>query len=154
MIEPVEFRREFARQWCDQVYAPEEFFDAPPRAVDVVIESSGQMDNVNRVFRRLNANGRVALLARSGTGLTLDAVDDMITNAITVTGSRGHLGGAFATVLSLYQGGRIPLDKIVTEVVDGVDGLCTMLRSPARIQLNNCKVLARIRKGAPPSSQL
>jgi (R,R)-butanediol dehydrogenase / meso-butanediol dehydrogenase / diacetyl reductase len=144
VVEPVDFRRDFARKWCDQVYTPEEFFQNPPRNVDVLIEAAGHMENVNRIFRRLNANGRVALLARSGTSLTLDAVDHMITNAITVAGSRGHLCGAFATVLSLYQSGRIPLDEIVTEVVDGVDDLCALLHTPARILRSNCKVLARL----------
>ena len=58
--------REFVRRWCDRAYDVEEFFDDPPKAIDVLIEASGVMENVTRAFRRLNANGRVALLARSG----------------------------------------------------------------------------------------
>lgn len=144
VVEPVEFRRELARRWCDQVFSPDEFFGGPRRPVDVVIEASGQMDNVTRVFRSLNANGRVALLARSGAPLTLDAVDHMITNQVSVVGSRGHLCGAFASIMSLYRTGRIPLDAVVTEVVEGPGALADLLRSPTRILSSNCKVLARL----------
>lgn len=86
VVEPVEFRRTLARKWGDCVYDVEEFFENPPQSVDVVIEASGEMNNVNRIFRRLNANGRVALLARSGASLKLDAVDHMITNAVSLVG--------------------------------------------------------------------
>ena len=143
VVEPVEFRRKLARKWSDHVYDIEEFFDHGPRSVDVLIEASGYMDNVSRAFRRLNANGRIALLARSGEPLVLNAVDHMITNAVSLVGSRGHLGGAFAKILSLYENGRIHLDEIVTDIVSGSDGLCDLLRSPERIVEKNCKILAR-----------
>lgn len=144
VVEPVPFRRDLARKWSDHVYDVEEFFDNPPPFVDVVIEASGAMDNVTRIFRRLNANGRVALLARSGSPLALDAIDHMITNAISLIGSRGHLCGAFAKILNLYDNGRIPLEEIVTEVVDGPERLCELLKSPGRILDGNCKVLVRL----------
>ncbi|MDO8785401.1 MAG: alcohol dehydrogenase catalytic domain-containing protein, partial [Syntrophales bacterium] len=124
MVEPVPFRRTLARKWSDEVYDIDEFFDHGPSSIDVVMEASGHMDNVSRVFRRLNANGRVALLGRSGEPLVLDAVDHMITNAVSLVGSRGHLGGAFAKILSLCQNGRISLDDVVTHVVNGLEGLC------------------------------
>jgi (R,R)-butanediol dehydrogenase / meso-butanediol dehydrogenase / diacetyl reductase len=143
VVEPVKFRREFAAKWCDAACDVEEFFKAMPKSVDVVIEASGQLENVNRIFRRLSPNGRVAFLARSGKPLTLDAVDFMITNAVSMVGSRGHLCGAFAKILSLYRNGRIPLDKIITDVVDGPDGLCALLQTPQKIFDGNCKVLAR-----------
>ena len=101
------------------------------------------MENVTRTFRRLNANGRVALLARSGQPLSLDAIDYMITNAISLIGSRGHLCGAFAKIINLYQNGRLPLDEIVTSVVGGPEELCRMLESPRRIFEENCKVLVK-----------
>ncbi len=144
LVEPVPYRRKFADKWCDRVYDVEEFFEQPPRSVDVVIEASGSVDNVRRIFRKISANGRVALLARSGAALTLDAIDHMITNAISVIGSRGHLCGAFSKILSLYENGRLPLDTVVTEVVDGLDGLCNILRAPERIIDYNCKVLVRL----------
>jgi threonine dehydrogenase-like Zn-dependent dehydrogenase len=143
IVDPVEFRRDLARRWSDHVYDVDEFFEAGPHSVDVVIEASGCMDNINRVFRYLNANARIALLARSGTSLVLDAVDHMITNAISLVGSRGHLGGAFSKIISLYANGQIPLDQMVTEVVYGVEEFVSILKSPNRIIDKNCKVLVR-----------
>ncbi|MGA2527095.1 MAG: alcohol dehydrogenase catalytic domain-containing protein [Smithellaceae bacterium] len=141
MVEPISFRRTLAQKWSDEVYDIDEFFDHGPSSIDVVMEASGHMDNVRRVFRRLNANGRVALLGRSGEPLVLDAVDHMITNAVSLVGSRGHLGGAFANILSLCQNARISLDDVVTQVVSGPEGLCELLRSPEKILEENCKVL-------------
>ncbi len=141
VVEPVEFRRGFARRWCDEAYDVGEFFDNCPSSVDVVIEASGSLDNIEKIFRCVNASGRVVLLARSGSSLTINDVDHMITNAVTLIGSRGHLGGAFATILSLYKSGRIPLDELVTDIVRGPEGLTDILKSPERIIQENCKVL-------------
>lgn len=143
LVEPVAFRREFAARMVDNVYDVEEFFDSLPRVVDVVIEASGCMTNITRLFRRVNANGRIALLARGGESLVVDASDHMITNAISIVGSRGHLGGAFARILSLYESGRIDLNKIITDVVNGPDALCSMLKKPETIVQRNCKIIAR-----------
>jgi threonine dehydrogenase-like Zn-dependent dehydrogenase len=82
-------------------------------------------------------------LARSGDSLMLNNVDHMITNAISVIGSRGHLGGAFPAILSLYKNGRLPLEEIVTEVVRGPEALCDLLRSPEKIIHENCKILVK-----------
>ncbi len=142
VIEPVEFRRSLAKKWGDLTFDVEEFFVDGPKRVDVLIEASGHMDNVRRTFRHLNPNGRIALLGRSGTPLMLDAVDHMITNAISINGSRGHLCGAFSNILKLCLKKRIGLDQIVTEVVDGPEGIRDILRSPQRIA-QNCKILAR-----------
>jgi len=109
----------------------------------VVIEASGHLDNIGRMFRCVSANGRVVLLARSGGSLTINDVDHMITNAVTLIGSRGHLGGAFATILSLCKSGRIPLDELVTDIVSGPEGLIDILKSPEKIIQENCKVLVR-----------
>lgn len=148
VVEPVEFRRKLARKWSDHVYDVDEFFDNCKDYVDVVIEASGFLANISRVFRCLNANGRIALLARSGEPLVLDAVDHMITNAISLAGSRGHLGGAFGKVLNLYNNGQLPLDEMVTDMVIGPEGLRDLLKTPERILENNCKVLARFDAGA------
>jgi len=141
MVEPVPFRRTIARKWSDEVYDIDEFFNHGPSSIDVVMEASGHMDNIDRVFRRLNANGRVALLGRSGEPLVIDAVDHMITNAVSLVGSRGHLGGAFANILSLCQNNRIFLDDVVTHVVNGPEELCELLRFPEKLLEENCKVL-------------
>jgi len=152
IVEPIARRRELARRWCDAVYDVEEYFQNLPCVIDtslsccidVVIEASGELSNVERVFRCLNENSRVALLARSGAPLTLTSIDHMITNGITLVGSRGHLCGAFGDVLRLYRSGRMPLDEIVTEVAEGTDGLASLLTSPRQVEENNCKVLARL----------
>ncbi len=146
IIEPVPFRRDFARPWCDHVYDVEEFFDAMPTDVDVVIEASGEIDNVNRVFRSINANGRVALLARSGKPFHIDALDHMITNEVTLVGSRGHLCGAFSDIIILYRQGRIPLGEVVTFVAQDIHELQTLLKKPEEIVNHNLKVLVSFKK--------
>lgn len=145
LVEPVPFRRAFAAKWCDAVYDLEEFFSNPPKGIDVLFEASGYLENVNRIFRRLSANGRVALLARSGRPMALDAIDHMITNAITIQGSRGHLCGAFTKILNLYRSGRIPLHEIVTDIVDGPHALQKILSHPGSILNSNCKALVDFR---------
>ena len=144
VVEPVEFRRRLASKWSNEVYNVDEFFENCPQYIDVVIEASGDMDNISRIFRNINANGRVALMARSGAPLALDNVDHMITNAVSLIGSRGHLGGAFTNIISLYKNGRIPLDEIVTDVINGPECLCDLLKSPEKILEENCKVLVRL----------
>jgi len=144
VVDPVEFRRKFAGKWSDQVYDVEEFFDRCPEFVDVVIEASGCLSNVDRIFRRVNANGRIALLARSGVPLVVDALDHMITNAISLVGSRGHLCGAFSDILNLYRKGRLPLGDVVTEVVEGPQQLKVLLGTTEKILEKNCKVLVRL----------
>ncbi len=143
IVEPVKFRRQFARQWADHVYDLAEFKENLPENIDVVIEASGEISNINAIFRKINPNGRVALLARSGAPLQIDAMDHMITNAISIIGSRGHLCGAFSDIMILYRQGRIPLGNIVTHVVDGIDSLSRLLKNPDKIIQENCKILAR-----------
>jgi len=143
VVEPVPFRRNFARSWCDKVHDVESFFGNPPRFVDVVVEASGHLENVDRILRRVNANGRIALLARSGHPLSLHSVDHMITNEISIVGSRGHLCGAFSKILSLYSKNRIPLDEIVTQILEGPQALCDLLQDPNRLLQEHCKVLTQ-----------
>ncbi len=143
IVEPVKFRREFAKKWADNVYDVNEVKENPPENIDVVIEASGGMENINTIFRSINPNGRVALLARSGAPLKIDAMDHMITNAISLIGSRGHLCGAFSDIMILYKQGRIPLEPIVTHVAEGIDALYTLLKNPDRVIHENCKILAR-----------
>jgi threonine dehydrogenase-like Zn-dependent dehydrogenase len=141
MVEPVPFRRKLAGKWSDEIYDIDEFFTHGPSSIDVVIEASGNMSNINRVFRSLNANGRVAILGRSGEPLSLDAVDHMITNAVYIIGSRGHLGGAFAKILTLCRNGRIFIDDAVTGIINGPEEICDLLNSPGKLLEENCKVL-------------
>jgi threonine dehydrogenase-like Zn-dependent dehydrogenase len=146
VVEPILFRREFAKRWADCVYDVEEFFNDPPRSIDVVIEASGVVDNVSQILRRMNPNGRIALLARSGAALHLEAVDHIISNQIVIVGSRGHLGGAFAKILCLYESGRLPLEEVVTSVLNSPEELVEVLRTPYQILHNDCKILTRFRQ--------
>jgi threonine dehydrogenase-like Zn-dependent dehydrogenase len=143
VVESIPFRRELVRQWCDHVFDIDEFFEHPPRNVDVIIEASGDLSNVTRCFRRLNANGRVVLLGRSGSALHLDAVDHMITNQIEIVGSRGHLCGAFEKLLTLYRMGRLDLGGVVTSTVFGLDKLHNTLSMPGVVLNENCKILVQ-----------
>ncbi len=146
LVEPEPFRRELARKWFRYVYDVDEFFAQMPRQVDVVIETSGAMSNVANIFRGMNANSRIALLARSGQALHLDGIDHMITNEIELIGSRGHLCGAFSDIMSLYKNGRIPLRELITQVVNGLDGLEELLQHPEKVMTENCKVLVKFKE--------
>ncbi len=145
VVEPVAYRREFVARWASHVYDTD-FFDGASvkHAFDVMIEASGAVDNINRAFRRLAPNGRVALLARCGVPLMVQHVDYMITNTITILGSRGHLGGAFNNLLHMVRVGRLPLHEAVTDTISGLDTLKQVLQSPEAIVSNNCKVLTRL----------
>ncbi len=144
VVEPVEFRRELATRWADRTYDVEEFFAESKASFDVLIEASGAVDNVDRALRMLGPNGRVALLARGGRPLVLGHVDHLITNNISVVGSRGNLGDAFAHVLRLMRLGRLRLDDAVTDVVEGPSELHQRLLDPVSVLHDNCKVLAKL----------
>lgn len=149
VVEPLARRREVAAAWCERASDVDAFFaEAGDEPFDVAIEASGSLDNVNRVFGRLGACSRVGLLARSGRALHLDAVDHLITNGIAIVGSRGHLGGAFADVLTLYRAGRLPLHRSVTGVVEGLEGLKREILAPEPIEHRHAKVLARLGEAA------
>jgi threonine dehydrogenase-like Zn-dependent dehydrogenase len=143
VVDPIPYRRQLAREWCDHSLDVEEFFEAPPSEIDVVIESSGILENLNRVFPRINANGRAVLLGRCGQPLRIDALDHMITNAISIVGSRGHLGGAFNDLLTLHRSGKFPLGAPITEIIDGLDNLQDYLLNPEKVLNENCKVLVK-----------
>ena len=143
IVEPVPFRREFARQFCDRVYDVEEYFETFRGSMDVLVEASGNLDNVQRAFPFLDVHGQVVLLARSGQPLYLDAVDHMITNAIGIVGSRGHLGGAFDRIRQLYHDGVLPLTDVITKIVPGLNGLLDLMTTGNQAIDNNCKVLVR-----------
>lgn len=145
VVEPSGFRREFAARHADKTFTPEEFFAANIEDIDVVFEASGFMENLDRVLPRMNAQGRLVVLARGGRPLTLNATDHLITNAVSIIGSRGHLGGAFQTLLGLYREGRFNPGEIVTEVVEGLPALAVLLKDPVQVVERSCKVLVRIK---------
>ena len=144
IVEPLRFRRKFAMGWADQVFSPEEFSGAKEAGFDVAIEASGITANIDQVLRRMNARGRIVALGRSGEPLVLNAVDHMITNAISIMGSRGHLGGAFAALLDSYREGLLDFGALVTSEVNGLGELARLLAAPKNLAENDCKVLVKL----------
>jgi threonine dehydrogenase-like Zn-dependent dehydrogenase len=150
IVEPIAFRRDLARKWCDQVFDVGEYFAGRDRPADVVFECSGELGNVERVFDRISPNGRVILLGRSGKPLSIAATDHMITNAISVAGCRGHLGGALGKVIALYRAGLLPLHEIVTGEVNSLEELAIALAEPHKVTEHHCKLLIRFGPAANP----
>ncbi|MBP9033744.1 MAG: alcohol dehydrogenase catalytic domain-containing protein [Pseudomonadales bacterium] len=144
LVEPLARRRELAAAWCDAVFDSAQFFATPKAPIDVMIEASGRLDNVDRAFTRLAPRARVVLLGRSGAPLSIAAVDHMITNAIGVSGSRGHLGGVLPRVFGLYRAGLLPLPEVVTGVLGSLEELACALRDPDALARDHCKLLVKL----------
>lgn len=142
VVEPLRLRRELAGRWAHEVVEVEPFFASRAGGpADVVIETSGDLDNVRRAMPLTAPNGRVALLARSGAPLALEHVDHLITNNVTLFGCRGHLGGPFPEVLDLVRDGRLPLHELVTGVLPSLGALADALRAPRALMASHCKLL-------------
>lgn len=137
------FRREFARQAGDIVMSPEELFSSS-RRFDALIDAAGALVETNRLIPRMNGNGRIVLLARTGQPLSIDHVDHVISKSLRIIGSRGHLGGAFDAVLNLVRANRLDLRLPVTRVVHGFDELAQALRNSSGIVDGDCKVVANL----------
>ncbi len=146
-VEPLKLRRELARRWADEVYRPREFWATVVQTklpYDVVFEASGNLQNVSKIIGYCGSRARVILLARSGTSLKISAVDTIITNAISIIGSRGHLGGAFAKLVKLCSADRLPLHEIVTTEIFGIEALKELLLRPELLPRNHAKVIVHI----------
>ncbi len=146
VIEPIEYRRNFVKQWADKVYSNEEILRENHQNFDVVIEASGVLENVEKIFRKIDANGRVVTLARSGLPFTIRDIDHMITNQITIIGSRGHLCGAFNKILRLQKARRINLSNIITKIVEDLDEIKDLLENNESLVKENCKVMVDLMK--------
>ncbi len=146
LVEPIKFRRQLAQQWTDYVYDVKDFFtNLSAKKFDVIIEASGNLNKINATFRHVNPNGHIILLARSGEPLLVDAIDHLITNQISITGSRGHLGGVFQIIFELYKSGKIPLHSLITNIVQGQEELCSLLRNNRKQLVDEkCKVLVQL----------
>jgi threonine dehydrogenase-like Zn-dependent dehydrogenase len=145
VVEPVPFRRQFAARYADSVHTPQQFLAGFDEPVDVVIEASGDLPNIEGIMRMVDAGGRIVLLGRSGQPLSVTATDHIITNAISIVGSRGPLGGAFDTILKLYQEHLFDPGDVVTSILDGLENLQQLLSNPDRLLQQDCKVLVNFK---------
>ena len=143
VVEPVEFRRELSKKWSTRAISPEELLKEE-FSFDVLIEASGDMTTLAQAFKRIEPNGRVCVLARSGKNLNLDSMDHMISNNITILGSRGHLGGYFERMLPFIKNGQFPILDVVTKELNGLDELLSCLNSPENIIHEQCKIICKI----------
>lgn len=144
VVEPIAFRRTLAETWANQTYAGTDHLPADLKSLDVLIEASGCLNNVTALFTRMGPNSRIVLLARSGEPLLIKNVDHMISNAVTIVGSRGHLCGAFTDIFNLYKNNRLPLGEVVSSELQGISALYEILCQPEKILKENCKVVAEI----------
>ncbi len=143
VVEPSAYRRDFAAAWADQVAESAEALEIPDGGWDVVVEASGVLANVDAVFRQIAPGGRVALLGRGGQALRIGAVDHMITNAISVMGLRGHLGGVYERLIDLCLSGVLPLDRIVSRTIEGLERLRSVLEHPDDLAGGDCKIVVK-----------
>lgn len=143
VVEPIEFRRSLLREWTEYVYDTIDSLKNNLKICDAIIETSGDLQNVNKSLNSVDANGTVVLLARSGDPLFIEKVDHIITNNISVVGSRGHLCGAFDRILKMNESKRIELGSSITSVVNGLENLKKILESKD-IEKDNCKIVVRL----------
>lgn len=144
VVEPLAPRRRLAAPWCDATFGVEEFFASDDGGkVDVVLEASGAMSNATRVLPHMGPSGRITLLGRSGEPLVIDAVDHMISEAVTIRGCRGHLGGAIEQVIGHYANGVLPLGSITTRVIGSLDELAMELPAEGTLA-DDGKVLVKL----------
>jgi D-xylulose reductase len=143
IVEPVEFRRRFAARWAEHVFTPAEFALSQYDSFDVAFEASGVLNNVDSVLPRMNAASRIVVLGRSGEPLHLSFPDDLITNAISIMGSRGH-HGAYEMLLQLYAEKKFSPTDAVTSVIHGLGKLAELMRSPDDVIEHDNKILVQI----------
>lgn len=143
LVEPTPFRRQLAARAADQVFSVEAFFGSSG-SHDVLVDASGALDSVSAALPRLDASGRLCLLARSGAPFHVEAVDHVLTNNITILGSRGHLGGHFERLIALLLEGRLDLGFMITETINGLPALKAALENPRYVVEENCKILCRL----------
>lgn len=145
LVEPLPFRRKFAEKWADHTHSAETFPASEAGPIDVVIEASGDLSTIDRALPMMNAGGRILLLGRAGRPLEVVDADYLITNAISITGSRGHLGGAFDSILKLFSKKLFDPSAAVTDEIAGIEKLQAFLLAPDGVSHQSCKVLVNFK---------
>jgi threonine dehydrogenase-like Zn-dependent dehydrogenase len=144
VVEPSEDRRTRISLWADELSASLSDIGASG-TYDVLIEASGHLENLSRLFPQLDPGARAVLLARSGEPLMLDHVDHMITNAVSITGCRGQLGGYMNRVAELYTRGVVPLGALMDCVGEGIGTVKKLLENSEAIRVRHCKSIIKLR---------
>jgi (R,R)-butanediol dehydrogenase/meso-butanediol dehydrogenase/diacetyl reductase len=145
LVEPLDFRREFANQWADICLTPDQFMENSHQ-FEVIIDAAGDLELVAKALNKMSAGGRIGLLARNGQTLTLDKIDLLITRNISIFGSRGHLGGLYEQLARLYLSGRLPMHLVITKLIHGLDELSQHIIHPQTVVQDNCKVMCQLDK--------
>jgi threonine dehydrogenase-like Zn-dependent dehydrogenase len=84
------------------------------RLFDLVVEAAGDPSLFGRVIEAMAPRGRLVYLGRTPGKVTFDP-NTIVTNAITINGSRGHAGyGIFESLIEMIAEGRLDLDGFVT----------------------------------------
>lgn len=143
LVEPIDFRRNFASQWADICYTPEEFQESVNK-YNVLIDAAGDLNLVANSLEKINPHGRVVLLARNGQSMTIDKIDLLITNNISIVGARGHLGGVYEKVSKLYLANCLPMHQIITKNIVGLEELAAYIEDSEIITQENCKVMCSL----------
>lgn len=146
VVEPSAERRRLAQRWADQVWEPRQFeATAIKPEFDLLVECSGALNQAAQTVRRLRPNARMLLLSRGHSRqMTLDAVDHLVTNAVSIIGSRGHLGGSVGSILRLLDSGRLPLHEAVTGVEHGLESVLQAMQGAAGLVEQHCKLQVRL----------
>jgi threonine dehydrogenase-like Zn-dependent dehydrogenase len=145
LVEPLDFRREFANQWADICLTPDQFMENSHQ-FEVIIDAAGDLELVAKALNKMSAGGRIGLLARNGQTLTLDKIDLLITRNLSIFGSRGHLGGLYEQLARLYLSGRLPMHLVITKLIHGLDDLSQHIIHPQTVVQDNCKVMCELDK--------
>lgn len=144
LVEPTDFRRNHASQWADICCTPEEF-QSSTNKYDALIDAAGDLCAVADSLKYMNPHGRVILLARNGQSMIIDAIDLMITNNISITGVRGHLGGVYERIAKLYLANHLPIHQIITKTIIGLEELLAFIQNPQLVTEENCKVMCKFK---------
>jgi len=82
---------------------------------DLVLEAAGARDAVSAALAAPARGGTVVLLGYPGHGVSVDLhPDDVVNGDLQLIGSFGYTSTAWATVVSLLNGGRLDLGFLVT----------------------------------------
>ena len=145
LVEPIDFRRQFANQWADICLTPDQFMENS-HEFEVIIDAAGDLKLVAAALNKMSAGGRIGLLARNGQTLTLDKIDLLITRNISIFGSRGHLGGLYEQLARLYLSDQLPMHLIITKLIHGLGELSQHIIHPQTVIQDNCKVMCQLDK--------